>query len=399
MSPSRILGLVLLAFTLSACAASIPPVPMDRFLGGDLDTIEQFFAHELAEGDERSRALFLTGLGQTELLGGKLEPARQHISEAARIMGTWATSGGETTGAVLGQEGSKTWRGDPHEKAMNAFYLGLLHWWRGEPDNARAAFKAGILADAESDEGEAQVDFALLFWLAGRASLLMGLRGDAEQFFQEARNARAFAVRNGARGSSAPAILDDPGAGNLIVLAEFDLGPAKVQGGEHGEYAVVAPREVWHDRAEVFVDGASVGEPMLLVDLDYQARTRGGREMAGIREGKAVFKDVTETAGTVLLYAGMLDRDRGARDKLLAGGALLLASLFSRPEADVRHWEILPQRVAALAVAVEPGRHEVRIVFSGGAAGRLERVQFVDVAERTDALVLFRSIPGPNPTP
>src|SRR5690606_39214293 len=137
-----------------------------------------------------SRALLLNGLAQVDLLEGDLPSARRRFAEAGRIMGNWQTSGGEVFGAIVGAESSKTWKGDPHEKAMNAFYLGLLDWWAGEPDNARAAFRAGIFADAESEAGDAQVDFALLYWLAGRASLVLGQSGSAEEFFADALRAR-----------------------------------------------------------------------------------------------------------------------------------------------------------------------------------------------------------------
>src|SRR5690606_38466151 len=158
---------VSLAFVLGAgCASSVPPVPMAAFVSGDFATVRAFYDEELGDGDTNSRALLLNGLAQVDLLEGDLPSARRRFAEAGRIMGNWQTSGGEVFGAIVGAESSKTWKGDPHEKAMNAFYLGLLDWWAGEPDNARAAFRAGIFADAESEAGDAQVDFALLYWLA-----------------------------------------------------------------------------------------------------------------------------------------------------------------------------------------------------------------------------------------
>ncbi|MBI5850518.1 MAG: hypothetical protein HZB39_05690 [Planctomycetes bacterium] len=394
----RGLALAFLGLSLAtACAGSVPPVPMGAFESGDFARIEGFFSHELEDGDPDSRALFLCGLGQTQLLRGDRDGALRTLSEATRIMGAWATGGGEAAGAIVGEEASKTWKGDPHEKAMAAFYLGLLHWWRGEPDNARASWKAGILADAESEEGGAQSDFTLLFWLAGRASLEMGLRGDAEGYFEEARKAQELAVGGGSRGASSAPILTDPSRGNVIVLAELGIGPRKVQSGDYAELAVIRSRPVQFDRAEVFVDGASVGETTALVDLDFQARTRGGKEMEGIRKGKAVFKGVTGVAGAILLMEGLDDHGRGSRDKLIAGGALLLASLLTRPEADVRHWETLPQSVHALAVDVPPGRHELRIRFDGpGDRARLEQFWTIDVPDGRDTVVLFRSLPGVN---
>lgn len=387
---------------LAGCAANVPPVPLEPFVNGDLEPVRQFFDDELREGDANSGALFLNGLAQVELYEGEFEDARRHFLTAGRVMGTWATSGGEVAAAVIGSESSKTWKGDPHEKAMNAFYTGVLYWMRGEPDNARAAFRRGILADAESDEGSFQVDFALLFWLAGRASLEMGLPGDADGLFEEARQARAFAVQHGARGASSSDILTDPSRGNLIVLAELGLGPRKVAGGPQGSLAIILPREVTVSDAEVFVDGESAGRTTLLADIDYQAQTRGGQAMEGIREGKAVLKEVTGVAGVVLLNEGLNDSGAGGRDKAIAGGVLMLLSLLTSATADTRHWETLPQTVQALTAEVPPGRHEVRIEFyrpGGARIPSMSRTVTVEVRDGRDSILLFRSMPPPVQSP
>jgi hypothetical protein len=279
---------------------------------------------------------------------------------------------------------------------MNAFYRGILHWQRGEPDNGRAAFRRGILADAESDEGVAQIDFALLYWLAGRASLAMGLPGDAEDLFAEARRAREFAVRHGARGPASAPILTDPARGNLLVVAELGLGPRKAAGGPQGSLAVVVPRRVQVASAEVFVDGASLGLTTLLADLDYQAQTRGGRAMQGIREGKAVFKTAAALAGTVLVLDGLDDGGSGGTGRAVAGLALLLASLLTSAEADTRHWETLPQFVHALAAEVPPGWHEVRIEFhrpDGSRVRSMSQTRTVEIRDGRDTVLLFRSLP------
>jgi hypothetical protein len=388
------------AALLAACAAQVPPVPLESFVNGELEPVRAFFDRELAGGDENSAALFLNGLAQVELYSGEPEPARRHFEQAARIMGNWSTGGTEVTAAIVGAESSKTWQGDPHEKAMNAFYGGLLYWWAGEPDNGRAAFRRGILADAESDEGGHQADCALLFWLAGRASLAMGLPADAEDYFAEARAARDFAVAHGARGASSAPLLTDPSRGNLIVLAELGLGPRKVAGGPQGSLAVILPREVQVAWAEVFVDGVPADRTTLLADLDYQARTRGGRAMAGIREGKAVLKTAAGIAGTVLVFEGLGDRGSGRGEQLLAGGILLLASMLISAEADTRHWETLPQTVQALAVEVPPGRHEVRIEFhrpGGARVPSMSQTRTVEIQDGRQAVELFRSIPPPRP--
>jgi len=188
----RCAALLLACLPLGSCAIEQPPVPMHQFVHGDLQPVADFARERLQTGPVENRALVLDVLAQCELMQGDTEAAWRDFFAAARIMGNWQVSGGEEVAAIVGSEGSKTYKGDPYEKAMNAFYLGMCFLWRGEPDNARAAFKKGILADAESSDEKYQADFTLLFWLAGRMSRLMGLSQEAVDFYGEARKADEF---------------------------------------------------------------------------------------------------------------------------------------------------------------------------------------------------------------
>src|SRR5688572_1039486 len=190
------------AFALGAgaCAVPMPDVPLHRFVEGDIAAVHGFAQQDLVDGYEENRALVYAVLAQCDLLMGRIDDARRNFEIAARLMGSWQVGGGEEFAAIVGSESSKTWRGDPYEKAMAAFYLGLCFLWNGEPDNARAAWKRGILADGEVGDEKYQADFALLFWLAGRASTLMGMPADADDFHREAKQANEFMLQHGSRG-------------------------------------------------------------------------------------------------------------------------------------------------------------------------------------------------------
>jgi hypothetical protein len=281
---------------------------------------------------------------------------------------------------------------------MNAFYLGLCCFWRGEPDNARAAFKKGILADAESGDEKYQADFTLLFWLAGRMSNIMGLPSEADGFFAEARQANDFAREHGSRGDAPNPLLDQPLAGNVVLLVECGLGPEKYADGSEHELARFRPR--WHPavRAQVWLDGELRGPTWILTDVDYQARTRGGTEMEGIRKGKAVLKSVTRAAGigAIWLAAGD-DSYAGSRDKALAGLGLLLFSALVSTSADVRYWPTLPSIVQALALDVAPGAHLLQIEFldhAGRVLPELTQEWSLQVPEDSESYYFFRSLPG-----
>jgi len=273
----------------------------------------------------------------------------------------------------------------------------MLHLWRGEPDNARAAFKRGILADGEVADERYQADFALLFWLAGRMSNLMGLRSDADDFFREAQAADRFMREHGSRAEADNRVLRDPAAGNLVLLVECGMGPEKYADGGQQELARFRPR--WHPaaRARATLGGTSLGETSILADVDYQARTLGGTEMEGIRQGKAVFKSVATTAGVVLLASAANDHGDSARTQAIVGGSLLVLGLLTSTAADVRHWPTLPSTVQVLTAQVPPGDHPLRIEFldrNGGVLPDLTQNWSVSVPATGESYFLFRSLPG-----
>lgn len=384
----------------AGCAVSQPAVPLRDFTAGDLASVRSFAAAEAAEGAAENLALVLNVQAQCELLLGQDDAARANFVRAGQIMGSWATGSGEAAAAILGSESSKTWKGDPFEKAMNAFYIAWCFLQKGEPDNARAACKRGILADAEVGDEKFQADNALLFWMAGRMSRLMG-SGDAADFFKEAQQANRFAIEHGARGEPGAALLADPARGNLVVLCECGMGPEKYADGAQQELARFRSRFHPAVRARLSVDGKPVGPSALLVDVDYQARTLGGTAMEGIRKGKAVFKTASTVAGVVLLDQAMrshANHRQAAQTQAIVGGALLLAGVLTSTAADVRHWSTLPSSVQAITAEVPPGQRRIEVEFldaSGRSIDGMRQVRDVVVPASGECWQLFRSLPMP----
>jgi len=390
-----------LALLLSAaCAVSQPAFPIANFAAGDLETVHAFAAREAVEGDEENRALVLNVQAQCDLLLGRVEDARRGFEAAAQIMGSWSASGGEVTAAIVGSESSKTYKGDPYEKAMNAFYLAFCYLTAGEADTARAALKRGILMDAEVGDEKYQADNALLFWMAGRMSKLYG-SDDAESFYKEAAAANTFAIAHTARGDAENRVLATPGAGNVVLLFECGMGPEKYAAGHQDSVAKFRARPSPVVRARATVDGRDLGMSAILVDVDYQARTLGGTEMEGIRGGKAVFKTASLAAGAALLHGASRDRGDSARTQAIVGGGLILASLLTSTAADARHWPTLPATVQGITVDLPPGQHVVEVDFldAGGRpiAGLRQRTQ-IDVPKQGESWHLFRSVPRRSPT-
>lgn len=395
----RITSLILALTPLAGCAVSQPAVPVGQYLAGDLAAVRAFAEQQTVDGAAENLALVLNVQGQCELYDGDDDAARQTLLRAAQIMGTWATSGGEVTAAVVGSESSKTYKGDPYEKAMNAFFLAYAYLAKGEPDNARAALKRGILMDAEVGDEEYQADNALLFWMAGRMTRLYGGSG-AQQLFEEARLAQQFAVEHGSRGAPSDQILESPEAGNLVLLLPVGLGPLKYGAGGEAALARFRPQPHPAVAAVASLDGEPIGESSILSDVVYQAQTLGGTAMEGIREGKAVFKSSTRLAGAILLDEALRNRRRDkdkAQAQAVVGGALLALSAMTAAAADVRHWPTLPSSVQALVAEVSPGQHELVVDFLDGRGAplpRLRRRLQIDVPEVGETWLLVPSLPA-----
>ena len=149
-------------------------------------------------------------------------------------------------------------------------------------------------------------------------------------------------------------------------LVGIGEGPFKYRTGEYGELARIAKKSYPERYAEVYVDGKPAGRTETIEDIYYQASTRGGREMDALLRGKAVFKSATEVAALgAFAVAALSDDESTEQAALLAGLGLLVASLVTQPQADIRSWETLPDKIQMLAANVPPGKHKITIEFHG----------------------------------
>lgn len=303
-------------------------------------------ADRIAPEDE---ALWQCELAKAALRVGEEQAAFRALDGATRIMGTLESSARENRRAILGAEATKTWKGDPHERAMSSLYKGLLYWRRGDLGNASACFKAGLFADGYSEAGECQQDFAVLAFLLGWISDLRGRDEQARFSFREAAELRPgnpyFASAR-------------PDAYNVLVVADIGRGPLKYADGPGGSIARYKARATPDGAIEVLVDGSSAGVSASGVDLFHQAITRGEKVIDGIRKGKAVFKAGTYASGAVVLDQGLRKKKKGL---VAVGAGLLLLSALTNAEADTRYWDSLPGEVHVLPLRLAPGPHELRV--------------------------------------
>ena len=372
--------LLALAWALPGCRAADTHAAGVQYYAGQLEAAEQLLRAELAEEPD-GRALFDDELGVIALARRDLDAAYQLFLEANRIMEAFGESDAEEVGAILGSESSKIWRGDPYEKSMNNYYLGIINLLRDSDGNALAGFKNAIFMDSSRQE-QFECDFAPAYFLEALSYERLG---------DEAMAARSYARAR----ELAPecAALAESNHGDLIVVVDVGRGPTKVNAGQHGEATRFEDHPEMPASIEVLVDGQSVGATQLAGDVYFQASTRGGRTFDFVLRGKAAYKTGAQMAGitTLLLADDVSNKYEGAA--VITGIALLLSSFTVDARADTRHWTTLPARVQLLRVPLAPGRHEIEIVPSSGWRVAGPRVQEVTIESRGDRVVYQRVLP------
>jgi len=463
------------------CVASRPSgVP--EYYGGNSQAARSIFEQDLA-AEKNSRALYLLRLGTLDLDQGNIDAARESFIEATGIMQNFKADG--EFKAMVGEEASKEYKGDPYEQMMALWYLGLLDYMFGEYDKALPGFKSAALADGGTRDERYRSDAASVFLMMARTYSALGDRAKAEEEYREAAgvytfrqtleslsaalNSVASGIIDGAKepeaaqaayellseGASAGASreqspsaalaaatdfaferlqkaaksrsdeyllhgqdpniisgyikdlssaadralsddsfsaasspiaaaisnLSDPSA-NLLIVVAVGRGPFKYRAGEYGELAKIGKSDSPAGDASVFVDGRPSGVARTVEDIYYQASTRGGRAMDSILAGRAVFKTVTKVGAAVAFAeAATTSSSKRRNQALVAGAVLAVVSAATRPEADVRSWETLPDRIQMLALTLPPGIHNVTVDFPGGCSSKFYNVEIKAGAE------------------
>jgi tetratricopeptide (TPR) repeat protein len=381
-----ILAAVVIAAT--GCASSEyakrPPLTGDAIIDGK---------NNIQFGPKKDRVLWEYRVALAAMRRGDYAEAKQQLDSAiARIGGIYSTDAdAKKARGLFHNEAKKTFIGEPYERVMAYLYRGILYWMDGEPDNARACFRSAQLQDADAEKHEYAADYVLLDYLDGFASVK--LNGEAKDEFDRA-------VKN-TRGTSAPPAYNK--AANVLVFIEFGNGPKKFATGGHAEQLRFKEEASVSRSVNLRVD---TNQYALVPydDLQWQATTRGGREMDHILANKAVFKDVTKgvaIAGGVTSFM-LADPNQIARRgypgeaALIAGGVAAVAgalTLATKTEADIRAWDNLPRYLTFAPLQFAPGEHNISVEFRD-ANGRTISTRSVKVtvpSNSTKDTVLFVS--------
>jgi tetratricopeptide (TPR) repeat protein len=353
MMRKSFVSLVIALQLLSACSAARKAPSNDelqKFVAGKPAALQPYFSRLYVEG-ENNAVLNFQRLGLAAMEQGEYPVAEEAFDEAiARINTVYADDeNAKRAKSLWSAEKVKDFKGEPYERAMAFYYRGLLYLRASDYENARASFLQAQFQDTQSEKEEFAGDFALMDLLAGFSSRC------ADDATRDAELTKAAVSRDP---SLAPLAEADH---RSLAIVETGSGPRKQAEGKHGEKMVVvdAGSSVAPD---VRGGGEDVGSPVHAADVYYQASTRGGRPVQAILDGKAEFKDTTDTVGDAALatanvatqmanYGGSLAGSYVGLGMLAVGIVSKIASAATAPDADVRYWETLPRDVYAVSSA------------------------------------------------
>lgn len=337
-------------------------VVVDQYLADKPDGAKKYYAMVPRQG-KRNEVLnhMRAGLAAFEL--GDIETAHQSFDTAATVIETFYADDEKAKAArsLWTKENAKDFKGEPWERSMLYYYLGLTELARGEFDAAAVAFRNGEYQDSLSEAENFQADFAMLTWLTGWAGQCKGNDGNASSQYRDAArmNPSFSAPRAGA---------------NVLLIGETGGAPEKYADGQNKEAMRVRQSSNVGPAGVRFVANGDAVEGSSAESIYFQASTRGGRAVDKILEGKAEFKDTTGAAGQVAIatgasmamasaYSGNDNMAYGGLAAMGVGLLLTAAAEAAKPDADLRYWDNLPDKVWLASVKVPESTESVDVQF------------------------------------
>ena len=329
----------------------------------------------LADKTDENFALNNLRLGSADLARYDFQGAEDAFLKAYEVLNSFgANNGGRTLGAVLVDEKMKIWRGEPFERAMANFYLGLIYYTQHDYNNARAAFENALFKlkdypdkndDSKDQFKEADSNFVVATIMLGRCWQQLGrddlARAQFDAVIKERPDLEPLA--NYERNAES----------NLLLVVEYGHGPerkTKFDGSILG--FTPTPDEVGSiPSPRVEVDGEWVNPHPFHeapFDLLAMAQDRKWQSIDTIRAVKSAIGTGLIAGGAVEGLRGMDESGGRQRTDLIVGASLLAAGavLKATSQSDVRGWDMLPRTVFVIPLHVTPGAHDVTVEFRGG---------------------------------
>lgn len=327
----------------------------------------------IASKPDENFALYNAILGSIYIADQRIDDAERVFLNAYEVMNSvGANAGGRSLGAVLIDEKMKVWKGEPFERAMANFYLGMTYYARADYDNARAAFENALFRLRDYDDGkdqrkseETESNFALATIMLGRCWQRLGRDDLANPCFAKAAELQGYL--------SALANPELHRRSNLLLVVDYGYGPRRTSDFATSQLAfgptpaMVGPIP----QPRVFVNNRPYdlrGADVPTVDLLALAQDRRWQSIDTIRVTKSTIGTGLLGAGAVMGAKGALGSGARQRTDLMVAAGLLAAGalLKATSQTDLREWTTLPRTTFVLPLELPPGRHDITVEMPDG---------------------------------
>ena len=306
----------------------------------------------------RNAVLNFDRLGLMELERGHVGRARWAFEKATdQINLIYANDpNAQAAKSAWSAEEIKDFKGEPYERSMAFYYLGVTDLLKGDYQNARASFLQSQYQDTFSEDEKFQGDFAISAFLTGWASQCDGSNSVTDENFGYALQA-------------SPGLIKPAPNHNLLMIAEIGSGPTKFGVGKYNEALRMALGTNQGITGAHFAVGGGDLAAAQATNVSFQATTRGGRPIQDILDTKAVVKDLA-AAGSLRAVDTTNAKSR-MRFAAGFGGQSPVDSLIvaraAKAAADIRYWDNLPDDVAVATTFSAMGPFSAVTVSSVGA--------------------------------
>ena len=348
---SIFLCVVILAF-LSSCSTHLPVQGIRAYHQCDYQAAQKIFANTPYK--EKDALLFDLALLSTAIRTDDHALAK---TSGKRALGRiWSYEGkGAGQASLISSEALRFYQGEPFEKTMAAIYLGITYFNEKDYENARAAFTKATLA--EKMNGDKRTIFVLPYLFLAKTYLQLN----------DPDNAHAIMNRLSLDGSSISEIdFNELSNAKTLVMIELGSTPHKIRTGPGDSLIGWQRSRYLESYARLYMDSRMLANSKSIDDLTYQASTinRGSKET--LQATKGILRDVATV--TTVIAAQTASESTNQKTRQIAGWTALGAGLFAlanQSQADVRQWEMLPDRLH-LILTPEPtftGPHQYKIEF------------------------------------
>ena len=149
---------------------------------------------------------------------------------------------------------------------------------------------------------------------------------------------------------------------NTLLLIMSGEAPHMIRQGEYGEQRIIVVEEQRTNRYEILLDEKRWIDAIQGVgDVNFQAITRGGREMDDILKQQAKTKKNTNDAADSIIDSSRHAGGYAGLAMLGVGLVVKGVSAAMAVEADTRCWQTLPGSIQPVALNLPSGKHKLNI--------------------------------------